>query len=202
MNAHIRMLLTALVVVGVAASFAVPAFTEDEAEPAAPHGDGMTEAMAAMATPGPNHAWMGFMVGSWDVAAKLWMGPGEPQVSTATMESYWVMGRRYVRSNYIGHMGEDTFSGEATMGFNNAAERYETSWMDTMSTGISRSLGSREGDTIEVKGIDVNPAMGGEIPFRTVYTKKSDDQYMMESFWTFPGMGEVKGMELTFTRAK
>ena len=196
---NLRTLLAVLFVVAVAACFTAPAFTE---EPAAPHGDPMTEAMKALGTPGPDHAWMGFMVGSWDVAAKFWMGPGEPQTSTGQMESHWMMGRRFVRSIYLGDMDGEAFRGEATMGFSNATSQYESAWMDSMSTSISRGTGKRDGDSMVLTGSNVFPMMGGEIPFRTVYTKKSDDQYVMESYWTIPDMGEMKGMELTFTRAK
>lgn len=198
MNVRIRSLLTALLVIGVAACFAVPAFTE---EPEAPHGDPMAKAMAEAGQPGPDHAWMGFMVGSWNVATKMWMGPGEPQTSEARMETRWHMGRRFLRSEYSGELSGQDFRGEATMGFDNTTQQYKTVWIDNMSTHILRGEGTREGGVITVTGTNHMPTMGA-IPFRTVYTNKSDDEYVMEDFWTMQGMGEMKTMELTFTRAK
>ena len=200
-----RTLLAALLVVGVAASFALPAFTEEPeapAKPDAPASDPMMDAMIGLGKPGPEHAWMAFMIGSWNVSTKMWMGPGEPVVSTATMESRWIMGRRFVRSDYTGDLGGIPYRGEGTFGFNNAASRFESSWLDSIGSGISQSHGAREGDVVTVKGVELNPMMGGEIPFRHVYTKRSDDEYVMESYWTMPGMGEMKGMELVFTRTK
>lgn len=205
MTVRTRTLLAALLVVGVAACFALPAFTEEPkapAKPDAPASDPMMEAMIAQGRPGPEHAWMAFMVGSWDVSAKMWMGPGEPETSSARMESYWIMGRRFVRSEYTGELAGRPYRGEATFGFSNPASRYESSWVDSIGSAISQSSGTRDGDVVTLKGIEVNPMMGGEIPFRHVYTKKSDDEWVMESYWTMPGMGEMKGMELVYTRAR
>ena len=197
---NVRNLLTALLVLGVAASFALPAFTEEPEAPAQPS-DPMTEAWAAHAKPGPNHEWMGFMVGSWDVAAKLWMGPGEPQESKGHTEAKWFLGKRFVRSDYAGEMAPgQAFHGEATMGFNNATQQYETAWVDEMSTSIARATGTREGDVLTMTGKSAVPMMG-EVAFRTLYTRKSDDEYLMEDYWTIEGMGEMKVMELTYTRA-
>jgi hypothetical protein len=198
---NVRSLLSALLVIGVAACFAVPAFTEDEAQPEAPHGDPMSEAMAEAAKPGPDHEWMGFMVGSWNVASKFWMGPGEPQTSEAKMKSRWHMGGRHIRSDYAGDMAGKPFLGESTMGFDNTTKQYKTVWIDDMSTDMVRSTGKRTDDVITMAGKTQMPMMGEAIT-RTVYTKKSDDEYVMEEFWTIEGMGEMKVMELTFTRAK
>ena len=127
------------------------------------------------------------------------MGPGEPQTSTGTSETEWILGKRFVRTTYSGKMGEETFTGYATLGFNNATSEYQSVWMDEMSTAMAMASGKREGDTLTMTGETHVPSMG-KVAFRDVWTKVGDDEYRMQEFWTMPGMGEMKVLEITYKR--
>lgn len=194
-----RILLASVLVLGVVAAFTAPAFTGDD-EPESP-ADPMAGAIREAGTPGPDHAWMAFMVGSWDVAGKFWNGPGEPQNTEGRMETHWHLGRRYLRSEYSGEWEGEPFTGEATLGFDKITSRYKSVWIDSMSTNVAYAEGTRKGDVITMKGKAHMPMMG-EVSFRTVYTKTGDDAYEMVDFWTMEGQGERKVMELSYTRAQ
>lgn len=191
-----RVVLAACVVAALAGWVAAPGFTEDEPS----GGRAGASPWELLAKRGPQHEWLGFMVGSWNAGTKSWEGPGEPHTSTGRMESHWIQGRRFVRSIYSGEVDGKPFRGEATMGFNNATQKFETAWISTWGTGISRSEGTRTGNVVTLGGTTTVPRMG-EVTYRTLYTKKSDDEYLMEEFWTIEGQGEVKVLEITYTRA-
>ena len=153
----IRWILSACVVIAGCALIAAPGFSEDEPEQPAQPAAGEESPWAALAKRGPEHQWMNFMVGSWNAAGRFWMGPGEPTETTGTMEAYWIHDRRFVRSHYSGAWEGNAFRGEATMGFDNATQNFVTIWLDTMSTGISRTLGTREGDVVTLLGTSTIP---------------------------------------------
>lgn len=201
---NLRILLASLLVLGAVAAFTAPAFTEDEEPeaPGMPSEEDMADAWQALATPGPEHQWMAFLVGSWDGEAKFWMNPGEPpQTSTGRLESRWILGRRFIRSDYTGDWEGKTFHGEATMGFSNATKEYETAWIDDMSTAIARSSGTRKGDVVTLTGKAHIPMMG-EVSFVQTWTKESADAYVMSETWDMGPMGTHKVMEIRYTRAK
>ena len=193
----IRILLAVGVVALGALLVAVPAFTEEE-EPAAP-GNPM-EYYQKIATPGEHHRWLDFAVGKWTTETKWWMGPGEPQVSEGTAETAWVFDKHFLRTSYKGSMMGMPFHGELTMAYSVADKHYEQVWIDNGSTGLMVSSGKREGDVITMTG-EAHTHFG-IIPSRQVTTKKSDDEYVYESYWAIPNMGDFKVMEVRYLRAK
>ena len=64
---------------------------------AAPSQEEMMAAMMKNAAPGPEHAALNPLVGSWKTTTKMWNAPGtEPTVSAGTCERAWTMGNRYL----------------------------------------------------------------------------------------------------------
>ena len=59
--------------------------------------DEMMAAWQAAMTPGDAHHRLDAFVGTWDVAASLWMAPGAPpEISTGTSTTAWILGGRYI----------------------------------------------------------------------------------------------------------
>src|SRR3989338_2227949 len=97
-----------------------PAVAE-QAAPAAAAVDPHAEMMAKMqeyGTPNENHQVLASMVGSWDHSVKWWKAPGtEPDVSTGTTESRWILGGRFVEGAVTGTMMGQPFEGKSIVGF-------------------------------------------------------------------------------------
>ncbi len=164
---------------------------------------------AEMGRVGENHAWLDFMTGSWQTEVKFWQGPGEPQTSTGTAECHWILDKHYIRLEYSGEAEGQPFHGESTVGYDNVTKRYESLWIDGMSTNQSFTNGTREGDVVTLTG--TVPTPWGPTPERDVLTKLSPDEWTVEAYWTMPQPGTKEGageeteqkiMELRYRRAK
>lgn len=193
----IRMLLAALVVVAIAGFVAAPGYTEEPEAP--PAGNEMHDAWMKMGQPGEHHEWMKFLVGTWKGAVKYWEpGSTTPMEFEGKMVSTWILNNRYIRSKWSSEMQGQPFNGEATLAYNNGAKRVESTWIDSASTAMAFDTGPREGDTIKLTGKLHSPM--GAFDTRSETTKISNDEYKMTSWWNIPGMGEMKVMELHYTR--
>ena len=195
----IRTFVIALLAVGALGFVAGTAFTEDEeGGMPAPTDEQMAELMELMSKIGENHEWMSFMVGDWKTDAQFWMDPaGEAQETTGMSSHFWVMDGKFIRMNYRGDFMGEPFRGMGFMGFNNLDGNYQNVWMDSMSTAMAHTTGTREGDVLTLNG--KWNMQGVTIETRTVFTKKSNDSYVMEEFHSIGGQ-EAKVMELLFTR--
>ena len=64
--------------------------------------DASMDAMQEMAAPGPEHDRLKPFVGTFKAEVRIWMGPGEPMVSTGVMTSSLDLGDKFVRQDYKG----------------------------------------------------------------------------------------------------
>jgi hypothetical protein len=131
---------------------AVAAFAQGEDH----EGHGMSEEQMMMmqkwqeaATPGPQHAMMAESAGTYKLTVKSWYVPGgEPEVSEATAEREMMMGGRYMKETVEGSMGEgQTFKGMGLAGYDNVTGKHWSTWMDNMSTGLSKMTGDYDPET-------------------------------------------------------
>ena len=103
----------------------------------------MMEAFERMGRVGENHKLLESMVGEWDAKVTMWMKPGAPpSESTGSMVTRAVYGGRYFHGTYKGDMMGQPFEGVATSGYDNVSGKFWSTWVDSMSTGISYSTGS------------------------------------------------------------
>src|SRR4051812_27745850 len=112
----------ALIVVTLTASCAALAAADQ------PTPEQMAATMKAM-QPGPQHAQMAKLAGSYTVAGKMWMDPAGPAVETkGTAEFTVILDGRYVRQDYKGSMPmgpgqEMPFTGIGLDGYDNVAKK-------------------------------------------------------------------------------
>lgn len=172
---------------------------EDEESPPA----GGEAAWMELGTPGPEHAEMAKTVGTWECEAKSWMEPGaEPVVEQGRCTYSMVLDGRILKQDYEGSMAGKPFTGIGYTAFDNATKKYEAIWMDSMSTGIFMMTGVKnpDGKSCDYSGSMYGPG-GMEMKTRVVMRKVSDDEQVMEMYYSMP-QGEVKAMELTYKRVK
>lgn len=163
-------------------------------------------AMQEMAAPTADHERLTPFVGTFKAEVKIWMGPGEPTVSTGTMTNTWALGGRFLHQDYKGDPspGPDPFpgfEGHGYWGFNKNTQRYEGFWIDTASTVMQHESGTVDETgkvwtmTGEIVGSD-----GETTTKRSVITLVDNDQHGIEMYF-IKSDHEFKGMEIQYTRS-
>jgi len=153
-------------------------------------------------TPGEPHKALAKLEGSWTTRSLGWMEPGKPPVeSFGTCEQKLILDGHYLQQVYTGDMMGKPFSGISILGYDNVTKKYQSIWIDSMSTGVYFFEGTagKDGRTITQKSRYVDPVKGPSI-WRTVTRIKDDNTQEFEMFLTPKGKKEEKMMEMTITR--
>lgn len=160
---------------------------------------------AAMGAPGEAHARLEPFVGTFQGEVKIWMGPGEPMVSTGTMVTAFDLGGRFLYHTYKGDAADGpfpNFEGRGFWGYNTITNKYEGFWIDSASTVMQTETGDVDeaGKVWTMVGELPHP-QSGSMKKRSVITIKDNDHYSMEMYFETPE-GECKAMEIAYTRAE
>ena len=136
----------------------------------------------------------------------MWMGPGDPMVSTGKMVNAFDLDGRFLRQTYKGDQTDGPFpgfEGRGYWGYNNIIKRYEGFWIDSASTMMQTEAGEidESGRVWTMVGEMPNPQTGGNMTKRSVITLEDDDHHKMEMFFD-TGEGEVKSMEIQYERVE
>ncbi|HPF69088.1 MAG TPA: DUF1579 domain-containing protein [Candidatus Krumholzibacteria bacterium] len=189
-----RLAVALAVLLAAAACFAQSA----EPDPAA-----VQEAWLKAGTPGPFQAFLADKTGTWTVAGKSWSAPGaEPELSESTTTAEMILGGRVLSETMRGTNMGMPFEGMGLTAYDNATGTVTSTWSDNMSTGIMVLTGAwaKPGDPLVLTGTMHDPFSGADMPVRTVTTFISHDEQLFEFFVAGEGMGEMKMMELRYTR--
>jgi hypothetical protein len=160
---------------------------------------------AALAAPGKEHERLRAFEGKFRAEVKLWMGPGDPMVSTGTMTNKMALDGRYLEQDYVGDPAPGSpfpdFRGRGYFGFNNATGKYEGFWIDTASTMMQFESGDVDasGKRWTMTG-KVDGCGGAKSEKRSVITLEDRDRHTLEMYFTEGGQ-ERKGMEIRYRRA-
>ena len=157
-----------------------------------------------LATPGKPHEMLASMAGSWHTHTTAYMDPREPSVeSEGTCEGEMVLGGRYLREEFHGDMMGMPFDGIAYTGFDNHTQKFVSTWIDSMSTGIFRFEGraDTEGRTI-TQECRYNDPIKGPMTMRSVTRIVDHDTHEFEMYGIDRSGNEEKMMEITYTRKK
>ena len=106
------------------------------------------QACITAGTPGAMHEFLARGAGKWQGKNSMWMYPGaQPMTSECTSTVTPVMDGRYVRVEIAGEMpGMGPFTGFGIYGFDNVSQKFVSSWIDNMSTGIMNGTGELSPD--------------------------------------------------------
>lgn len=188
---------------------ASPAYTSDDHDKAATHGQSMDEATQDMivtwqayASPNDNHKILDPLVGTWSHIAKWWMTPdSQPDTSKGKNETKWEMGGRFlltvVKSTSMGQ----PFEGMGLTGFDNGKQTYQTIWMDNMGTGMMIGEGTYDPGTktLTDHGRFTDPFIG-QRSYRGVITFIDDDHHSYEMYVADKNGKEFRMMEILYAR--
>jgi len=161
----------------------------------------MMDAMMKLGTPGPPHDALKSLAGSWKASVKMWMGPGDPQVSEGTSENTVIMGGRYLREEFKGTFMGQPFEGMGLLAYDNQQQKYVGTWIDSLSTHVDVQHGSMDktGKILTTHGTFTDPVTKKQSPTRQVMKIADDKTLVFEMYGTMNNK-EVKQMEITYTR--
>lgn len=164
------------------------------------------DSCAAMSEPVEAHRKLEPFVGTFKAEVTIWMGPGEPMVSTGTMTNTWELGGRFLHQSYAGDPDDGPFpdfQGRGYWGYNTGTNQYEGFWIDSAGTMMQHDAGSVDagGNVWTMTGSMYNPQVNGQMTKKSVITLRDRDHHSMEMFMTGPDGKECKVMEIQYTRA-
>jgi len=168
-----------------------------------PEQQAMMEAWVKAATPGEAHKMLEPLIGSWNATSTSWQTPeGPAQEGSATSESSWVLGGRFVREDVTGEFGGMKFQGLGYTGFDNIQKKYVGTWMDSMGTAIMMMKGTADpsGKVFTMTGTMDDVMTGKPMKLRTVTRVVDANKHVMEMFGPDPSGKEFKMMEIVYTR--
>ena len=161
----------------------------------------MMEIYKKVGTPGEPHKLLAKLEGSWTTRTTGWLEGKPAMESTGTCEQKLVLGGHYLQQDYTGDMMGAPFTGINLLGYNNHTKKYESVWLDSMSTAIYFFVGkgSADGRTITQECDYVDPVRGPAV-WRSVTRVKDDNTLEFEMFITPKGGKKEKMMEMTMAR--
>jgi len=130
------------------------------------------------------------------------MEPDKPPMdSTGTCDQKVVLEGHYLQQVYTGDMMGFPFTGINLLGYNNHTGKYESVWLDSMSTAIYYFEGtaSADGKTITQECKYDDPVRGPSV-WRSVTRIRDGNTLEFEMFITPKGGKEEKMMEMTVSR--
>jgi hypothetical protein len=160
-----------------------------------------------------NHKILSSLDGTWTFTNKMWPNgdtSAKPQESKGTAVRKSVMGGRYVVMDVTGKMkmpGPDgklkdfEFKGQGTDAYDNAKQKFVSTWMDNVGTGIMMSEGTYDPATKSLTYTgEFQMAPGMKEQIKSVI-KLTDKDHMTFEWYENRGGQEVKTMEIDYTRA-
>jgi hypothetical protein len=160
------------------------------------------EIYKTVGTPGDPHKLLAKLEGSWTTKTKGWMGPDTPPVeSTGSCEQRLILDGHYLRQEYAGDMMGAPYTGICLMGFDNHTKKYQSIWLDSLSTAIYffEGVAGPDGKVI-TQECDYDDPVRGPAHWRTVTRIKDDNTVEFAMFLTPKGKTEEKMMEMTMER--
>ena len=201
MRLKLWMLIPALSLAIVSASQADEA--QEKGSMADPAMEAMMEKYKEFSTPGDNHQSLNALIGKWNGIVQHWMSPdGDPQESTGTSESQWIMNGRFVQQTFSGESMGAPFEGMGIIGYDNLTKEYNTIWLDNMGTGIMKGTGiyNSASKKIAENGQFSCPMIGGNRAYRAVTTLIDDDHYKYETFMNDEDGNEFRAVLINYER--
>ncbi|GJQ30775.1 MAG: hypothetical protein HBSAPP03_26590 [Phycisphaerae bacterium] len=155
--------------------------------------------------PNMNHFSFGVdVIGKWNATTTMWSAPGatpETNTATSTFLATPGMGGRFVSQTFESEAGEQDFFGNAWIGFNNVTERYEMAWIDSTSTNILFSYGTRdENGAVNFTGSFADPISGQKKTTKSRFTWPEKGQMVFEMWSTASDGTEFKSLEVKYTK--
>lgn len=166
----------------------------------------MMEAWEKAGAPGPEHKQLArHFAGTWTTKHTMWMDPAAPPMTeTGKSTDIAVLDGRQIQTDYRMQFMGQPYHGMGTLGYDNTAGKYVSSWMDSMSTGLMVTQGDYDPatKTYTFSGEMADPTKDGAMTrVRETMRVVDDDHHVMEMFEPRDGK-EVLSMRIEYTRVE
>lgn len=161
------------------------------------------EAWAKATTPGPQHAEMAKMTGTFKLSFTSWMSPdAEPMVSEGTATRTLALGGRVLEETVESNMMGLPFKGVARTGYDNISGKWWSTWTDNMSTALLVMHGDHDAEsgTMTLSGMAPTPMNPAERAMMTVVTTVDDSGKEVSTFHMGEGDDKYRYMVITYER--
>lgn len=161
------------------------------------------EGMPPLPKPGPEHEVLTRDVGTWDATVEM-MEPGKPPTISKAVETVSVMdGGLWTLTDFKTNLMNMPFHGHGQNGFDPVKKKYVSSWVDSMSAGITLGEFTYDAKTRTMKGFIEGPDMTGKMMKmnETVEWKDPDTKVFTMAF-PAPDGKDVTNMRITYKRRK
>ncbi len=158
---------------------------------------------AALSKPGESHKLLERFAGNWDVRITFWSSPdAAPQDSHGSSTLSWILGDRFLKEDFHGDVLGESYQGLGLMGYDAAARRFMTVWLDSLNTVIAVQQGSYspESSTFELTGEIYDPLLGRNKKTRSEIKVISPDQYSVTMIDAAPNGAAFKSLEILYSR--
>jgi len=158
-------------------------------------------AAATAAGPGPEHARLTAMCGTWDVEMTFWFQPGRPPVEAkATSTIRPLLDGLFIEEKIEGTLNGAPFTTFAWTGFNTDTHQYEATRIATTNTARIAETGSYDEKAGQFE-LKADYALAGDTWHqRTVIQPASADAMTATSYLSFGAVPEWKAVEIKYTR--
>lgn len=143
--------------------------------------------------------------GQFESTVRMWMGPGDPMVSTGKLVNTFQLNGLFLHQDYHGDATDGpfpSFEGKGYWGYNQTLKRYEGFWIDNVSTIMQYETGQvDESGRVWTMTCQVPNPMSGELmDKKSVITLIDNDHNKIEMFYKLPDGSEAKNMEIEYER--
>jgi hypothetical protein len=183
----------------IAALVAVSAIAVATTANAGPPAASITE--SRVSAPGPEHARLTAMCGTWDVEMTFWLKPGAAGLATkATSAIRSLFDGLFVEEKIEGALNGAPFTTLAWTGFNSSTHQYEATRIASTNPGRIVETGGYDETTRQFELKADYPLAGDTWHQRTVIQPVSADAMIATSYLSFGKVPEWKAVEIKYTR--
>jgi uncharacterized protein DUF1579 len=185
----------------VAATFLLSAYAlQATGQDSKPKDAAAHPAMVA-AKPGPEHAVLGKLVGTWDVTVKDLTDPSAPKITKGT-ETDRMIGGLWLVSDVNGEYQGKPFLGHQVVGYDQDQKQYVSVWVDNMSSTATTGEGNYDptANKLTIKGTCTK--MGHPIEHTSVLEFKDADTLVCHMSMAGADGKDTEVMTLEYKRRK
>lgn len=159
--------------------------------------------VAAALPPGPEHARLTAMAGTWDVEMTFRFrpdGPGVPVKATSTIRP--IVGGFFIEETIDGALNGTPFTTMAWTGYNTSTRQYEATRIATTNTARIAEAGAYDEQAKQFE-LKADYSLAGDTWHqRTVIQQPSPDAMTATSYLSFGAVPEWKAVEMKYTRRR
>jgi hypothetical protein len=152
--------------------------------------------------PGPEHEILKKDVGVWDATVESSMEPGgKPTVTKGVETNTMFDGGLWLVQDFKGEFFGAPFQGHGVTGYDPSKKKYVGTWVDSMTTGLSKIEGTYDPKTKTINSSMESPAPDGSMMKMRSTSEWKDDNSRVSTMYASAGQGkEIVVMKITYKR--